>query len=227
VIQRGHIGYVGAGKAESIAPRRVGGGREGRVVCVWLEYVAAAGAIACAGRKLDWYVLWCVRASPLISSCACGLLRLGVKRFHRASANCLTPSRSSRWIMSDVYYGVVLRSSRGVDPARAYRLRRRRQSGVDCTSAWARAGRERAELFAYGWSMWLPQVPSPAQAENWIGMCCGASELPPLISSSCGLLRLGVKRFHRASANCLTPSRSSRWIMSDVYYGVVLRSSGG
>ena len=42
--------------------------------------VAAAGAVACAGRDS---ILWCIRDPRVVlrTSCTCGLQRLGVKRF--------------------------------------------------------------------------------------------------------------------------------------------------
>jgi len=61
--------------------------------CVWLAQVPSPAQAA----KVGWHVWWFIK-DPLVdqlASCTCGLLRLGVKRFHRALYFCASkPSRS-------------------------------------------------------------------------------------------------------------------------------------
>ncbi len=74
--------------------------------------MAAARAVACADRdsRLACAVVRLTLACWQTHLVHRGLLRLGVKQFQHGGAHRLTPSRNSRRIMCDIYYGVVSES---------------------------------------------------------------------------------------------------------------------
>ena len=90
MIQREHIGHVDAGSSGvDCSAARAPAQERAELVAYGQTYLAAAGAIACAGRKAD---LVCAVMRQSLIRCSArlvhrGLQRLGVKRIQRVEAN--------------------------------------------------------------------------------------------------------------------------------------------